>query len=194
MHAVNSSAGTVGSCHSVLHKVHPVNTPRKWSMIGYTLSMNYICMLFKCLFVNDAVSCCNYIYCQWGMNEWVWSTGAMVLTGIQQIYWVWSRGAMVLTRIQQIYLDKTVSVSLCPPQTLHVLPDNHWFGAPQLRGQEVTACTMAQLPAGLLCCALNVILHGRTMPYCYEKSKCWFYEGRCTAVMWGGTTCWLKNI
>jgi hypothetical protein len=42
----------------------------------------------------------------------------------------------------------------------------------QLRGQEVTLCTMARLPAGLLCCALNVILHSYTMPYRYEKSRC----------------------
>jgi hypothetical protein len=73
------------------------------------------------------LSVAKIIYYQWEMTEWVWSTGVMVLTEIK-----WK------------YSEKTFPVPLCPPQTVH----HHCFGASPLRGQEVTAWTMAWLPAG----------------------------------------------
>jgi len=79
---------------------------------------------------------------------------------------------MALMGTKHIYLEETVPVLLCPPWTLHVLPDNHRFGAPYMRGQEVIACTMAWLPASSFCCALNVIFHGCVMPYHYGQSRC----------------------
>jgi hypothetical protein len=116
------------------------------------------------------------VSCQWGVCEWVWSIGGMILTGRKRKY-----------------SQQPAPMSLCPPQTLHVLPYNHFSGASPLRGQELTARAMACLPAGFVCYVLNIIFHACVMPYCYKNSTCWFCKSLYAAFMWD-IICCQKNI